>query len=54
MDRFSQPDSAGHFGEYGGVYVPETLMTALQDLEREYLKAKDDPEFQEELSSHLA
>lgn len=54
MNRFSQPDSAGHFGEYGGVYVPETLMTALQDLEREYLKAKDDPEFQEELSSHLA
>ncbi len=54
MDRFSQPDSAGHFGEYGGVYVPETLMTALQDLEREYLKAKDDPEFQEELSSHQA
>jgi len=54
LDRFSQPDSAGHFGEYGGVYVPETLMTALQDLEREYLKAKDDPEFQEELSSHLA
>jgi len=54
MDRFSQPDSAGHFGEYGGVYVPETLMTALQDLEREYLKAKDDPEFQAELRSHLA
>jgi len=54
LDRFSQPDSAGHFGEYGGVYVPETLMTALQDLEREYLKAKDDPEFQAELSSHLA
>ncbi len=53
MDRFSQPDSAGHFGDYGGVYVPETLMTALQDLEREYLKAKADPEFQEELRLHL-
>ena len=54
MDRFSQPDSAGHFGDYGGVYVPETLMTALQDLEREYLQAKDDPEFQKELQSHLS
>lgn len=53
LDRFSLPDSAGHFGEYGGVYVPETLMTALQDLEKAYLEAKDDPEFQKELRGHL-
>lgn len=54
LDRFSLPDGAGHFGEYGGVYVPETLMTALQDLEREYLEAKEDPKFQAELRQHLA
>ncbi|MCF7689102.1 MAG: tryptophan synthase subunit beta [Cephaloticoccus sp.] len=53
LDRFSQPDATGHFGVYGGVYVPETLMTALQDLERAYLQAKADPEFQQELQHHL-
>ena len=53
LDRFSQPDSAGHFGSYGGVYVPETLMTALQDLEKAYLEAKADPEFQAEFQHHL-
>ncbi len=53
LDRFSQPDAAGHFGAYGGVYVPETLMTALQDLEKAYLEAKVDPEFQAELRQHL-
>ena len=30
LNRFSLPDPAGHFGPYGGVYVPETLMTALE------------------------
>lgn len=53
MDRFTQPDAAGHFGPYGGVYVPETLMTALQDLEKAYLVAKEDPEFQAEFQHHL-
>lgn len=53
LDRFSQPDSAGHFGSYGGVYVPETLMTALKDLEKAYLEAKADPEFQAEFQHHL-
>ena len=47
------PDATGHFGLYGGVYVPETLMTALQDLEKAYLTARDDPEFQRELRHHL-
>jgi len=53
LDRLSLPDATGHFGLYGGVYVPETLMTALQDLEKAYLAARDDPEFQAELRHHL-
>ena len=53
LDRFSQPDAAGHFGVYGGTYVPETLMTALQDLEKAYLAAKADPEFQAEFQYNL-
>jgi len=53
LDRFTLPDPAGHFGVYGGVYVPETLMTALQDLEKAYLAVREDPEFQAELAHHL-
>lgn len=53
LDRFALPDAAGHFGVYGGVYVPETLMTALQDLEKAYREARNDPEFQAELALHL-
>lgn len=48
------PDARGHFGPYGGMFVPETLMTALNELTAEYAKAKDDPEFQRELSWLLA
>ncbi len=51
--RESLPDAAGHFGPFGGVYVPETLMTALQDLEAAYLQVRDDPAFQAELRHHL-
>ncbi len=47
------PDSNGHFGIYGGKFVPETLMPALQDLEDVYLKAKDDPAFNKELDYYL-
>jgi tryptophan synthase beta chain len=47
------PDAQGHFGPYGGRYVPETLVHPLQELEEEYLRAKDDPEFQRELSYYL-
>ena len=46
------PDENGHFGPYGGKYVPETLMPALDELEEVYLKAKHDKEFQAELD-HL-
>jgi tryptophan synthase beta chain len=53
LDRFSLPDAAGHFGPYGGVFVPETLMTALQELEAAYAAAKRDPAFQSELNRHL-
>jgi tryptophan synthase beta chain len=41
--------AAGRFGVYGGRYVPETLMAALEELEREYEKAKRDPRFQQRL-----
>ena len=43
------PDEGGHFGPYGGKFVPETLMPALDELEEVYLKAKSDKEFQAEL-----
>lgn len=39
------PDEAGKFGVFGGKFVPETLMTALQELDAEYKRAKNDPEF---------
>jgi len=47
------PDTHGHFGPYGGRYVPETLMHPLQELEAEYFRAQHDPEFQRELSYYL-
>lgn len=47
------PDATGHFGPYGGRFVPETLVHPLQEIEDEYLRAKDDPEFQRELSYYL-
>src|SRR4051812_5176779 len=47
------PDSSGHFGQYGGRYVPETLMHPLQELQREYERAQQDPEFQRECSYYL-
>jgi tryptophan synthase beta chain len=47
------PDERGRFGDYGGRFVPETLMPALEELTEKYLHAKDDPEFQEELRYYL-
>jgi tryptophan synthase beta chain len=47
------PDSAGHFGPYGGVFVPETLIHALRQLEAEYAKAKADPAFTREFDHYL-
>jgi tryptophan synthase beta chain len=47
-----RPDATGHFGEFGGRYVPETLMPALLELERKYHEFRDDPDFRAELD-HL-
>jgi tryptophan synthase beta chain len=47
------PDAQGHFGPYGGRFVPETLMHPLQELEAEYFRAQHDPEFQKELAYYL-
>ena len=49
-----QPDAGGHFGAYGGQFVPETLMPALKEVEAAYLAAKDDPAFQAEFRHYLA
>ena len=47
------PDAKGHFGQLGGMFVPETLMTPLQDLAKAYEDAKADPAFQTELDDLL-
>jgi tryptophan synthase beta chain len=49
----SQPDSTGHFGPYGGRFVPEVLMAPLEELELAYQEARVDPSFQAELSDLL-
>ncbi len=51
-EQYSQPVD-GKFGKYGGRYVPETLMSALLDLEREYLRLKDDLDFRTQLGFYL-
>ena len=43
----------GYFGEFGGQFVPETLMAALEELEREYKRLKKDKDFQRELAYYL-
>ncbi|RMH31556.1 MAG: tryptophan synthase subunit beta [Nitrospirae bacterium] len=48
------PNKRGRFGIYGGMYVPETLMPAIQELERAYTAARRDPEFQREFRTCLA
>src|SRR5256712_3893582 len=47
------PDARGHFGPYGGRFVPETLMHPLQELEDEYFRSQQDPEFQREFEYYL-
>jgi tryptophan synthase beta chain len=51
--KSSVPDARGHFGPYGGRFVPETLMHPLQELEDEYFRAQKDPEFQREFEYYL-
>jgi len=53
IDKESLPDARGHFGVYGGIYVPETLMTPLLDLEKAYRAARADPAFQKEFADLL-
>ena len=48
------PDARGHFGAFGGRFVSETLMDSLMTLEKEYLRLKDDAEFQAEFDKDLA
>jgi tryptophan synthase beta chain len=50
---YTMPDEKGHFGIYGGRYVPETLMQAVTELEEEYKKALQDESFTKELNSLL-
>ena len=52
--RPTLPDSHGRFGDYGGRFVPETLMAALEELELEYKSARSDPAFIAELDDLLA
>ena len=53
IDPDSLPDEKGHFGPYGGMYVPETLMAPLYDLTKAYLEARKDEGFQEEFAKQL-
>jgi len=50
---YQYPDERGHFGQYGGRYVAETLMPALLELEQAYAEVREDPAFQEEFRYYL-
>ena len=53
FDNYNEPDKNGHFGSYGGKFVPETLIPALEQLEQTYLEAKQDPVFLKEFETLL-
>ena len=53
VEKPTLPDAGGHFGPYGGVYVPETLMTALKELGDVYAEARKDASYEAELAWHL-
>ncbi len=50
---YKQPDQNGFYGRFGGRFVPETLMTAVLELEEAYRESQADPSFQEELDQLL-
>ena len=50
---YSAPDATGHFGPYGGAFVPEILVPVLEDVAAAYAEYKDDPDFQAELDTLL-
>ncbi|MCF6264018.1 MAG: tryptophan synthase subunit beta [Xanthomonadales bacterium] len=54
FDLGIRPDVSGHFGEYGGKYVSETLMAALDDLNKAWQKLRKDPEFLSEFDNDLS
>ncbi|HPB30086.1 MAG TPA: tryptophan synthase subunit beta [Candidatus Sumerlaeota bacterium] len=53
ISSIPRPDRSGHFGHFGGRYVPETLMQALLELEQEYARLKKNPDFRRELRNLL-
>jgi len=53
MSTYTLPDVKGHFGMYGGKYIPETLVQAITELEEAYSNIKDDPAFNEEIENLL-
>ncbi|MDA0348048.1 MAG: tryptophan synthase subunit beta [Verrucomicrobia bacterium] len=53
VEKPTLPDAGGHFGPYGGAYVPETLMTALKELGDVYAEARKDASYEAELAWHL-
>ena len=50
---YSYPDKGGHFGPYGGIYMAETLIPAVEELCQQYLRFRDDPEFKAEFAHEL-
>ena len=52
--RLAKPDERGRFGDYGGMFAPETLMPALKELEAAFIEASADPAFQQELDLLLS
>jgi len=54
MLNYQQPDARGHFGVYGGTFVAETLIHALDELKQAYDEARNDPAFMAEFRSELA
>ncbi len=53
MKMYDLPDGRGHFGPYGGTFVSETLIAAIDELRNAYLRYRDDPEFQAEFAYEL-
>ncbi|MBU6468807.1 MAG: tryptophan synthase subunit beta [Betaproteobacteria bacterium] len=53
MKPYDMPSNDGHFGPYGGTFVSETLIAAIESLKKEYLFVRDDPAFQQELAYEL-
>ncbi|MES9682950.1 tryptophan synthase subunit beta [Bacillus sp. AFS001701] len=53
MSTYTLPDVKGHFGMYGGKYIPETLVQAITELEEAYSNIKNDPAFNEEIENLL-